>query len=383
MTGAVARLLRVRLWVLIGITVLLAALDGLETLQPVDLGTLGRAGERLLSSRWADAFAEPRVQVGPLYLLVIGFIEATARAVDISTRLLLSIVAQVTVIALVVACVRVATSRRDELGALVELGAGATALAAGLTWTAYISGHMEEAVMGAVWMACAYAAKTDRPGHAGLALALAAGLKLWGLLGVPLLLLLDSSKDRMRALAIALGLSLAIYGPFFIWGEVATFEYRWPIKSPLLTTLLGRDDFAGWGLRAVQGALTLAAGTGLALWLRRFVGSVWAVPLGAIAVRIMLDPLPHYYFWMPFELLTIAGAGWVIANLRIWQAVVATAGTYVILLGRYLPMVIGYVARLSMATFLIGLVVARDEDRRRESRDIKSSTSRSDESSSG
>ncbi len=380
MSGLIANLLRFRLWLLIGITAVLAVLDGLETIHPVDVVTFGDAAERLLSNRWADAFSEERVQVGPLYLLLIGLIRASAGVLDVGAKLLLSIVAQVTVVVLVCICVRVAVRRRDELGALIEFGAGASALAAGLAWTAYISGHLEEAVIGALWMGSAYAARRGRPGVAGIALAAATGLKLWGLLGIPVLLLLDSNKARLRALGIALGLTVALYGPFFIWGEVSTFEYSWPIASPLLVALLGSDRVFDWPLRVAQGALTIAAGSGLALWLRRAHASVWAVPLGMIAVRIAFDPLPHYYFWMPFELLTIVGAGWVIATGKMWQRVAAAAGAYVVLLGRYLPMMLGYVIRLSTAVLLIALVWSQAEDDLQTQAGFRSSTIPSDAS---
>jgi hypothetical protein len=381
MSGAIAQLLRVRLWVLIGLTVISAVLDGLESLQPVDLGTLGEAADRLFSSRWADTFSEPRVQVGPIYLAFIGLVQAGARAFEIMDRLLLSIIAQVAVVVLVSVCVRAAVRRRGTMGALIEFGAGVSALAAGLAWTAYISGHAEEAVMAALWMGCAYAAYRGRHGFAGLALAAATGLKLWGLLGIPLLLLLDSTRARLKALGIALGLTVALYGPFFLWGEVATFEYRWPIKSPLLLSLLGSDQSFDWALRVAQGALTVIAGGGLALWLRGTVASAWAVPLGTIAVRIAVDPLPHYYFWMPFEFLTIVGAAWAVANLTVWKRVAAATGTYVVLLGRYLPMAAGYVARFSMGVFLIALVRSGAEDES-SSKDLRSSTNRSHASAS-
>ena len=206
-----------------------------------------------------------------------------------------------------------------------------------------------------MWIWSARLARARKAAGAGSLLALAAGLKLWGVLGVPVLLLCSEPRRRMLAAGLFAALVAIAYAPFLLLGEVNTFEFRWPVDSPLLHPFADADGLFPWPLRILQGLAAVALGAAVAVRMRNRVHVEWALPLAIVIVRIVLDPLPHYYFWLPIEAIGLVGA----AALATTQprAVAAAAGTavYVMLAWRYMPDQSGFFYRVAISGVLLFL----------------------------
>jgi hypothetical protein len=110
---------------------------------------------------------------------------------------------------------------------------------------------------------------------------------------------------------------LALYLPFVFAGEFRMFELRWRVEEWTLVRFLipAGDDFP-WTLRLVQGGLALAVGAALALALRRSPRAVWAVPLGIVGVRVLLDPALYSWYWLGVATLALAAAAELATSLR-------------------------------------------------------------------
>src|SRR5205823_12110838 len=157
----------------------LAAAAGMASLDrgtdPGDLVYFVHRGEQLLSGGWANTFADPLLQSGPLQLVVFGAVR--------------NLTALAFVIELGVAALLLVVLGRLGVGDRVRLLVGLVAVASGLTHIAFVDGHPAEAIVPLLWVLAALWAREDRVLAAGALLGLSAGLELWGVLGVPVLLL--------------------------------------------------------------------------------------------------------------------------------------------------------------------------------------------------
>lgn len=261
-----------------------------------DTQEFGAAGASMWGPHVLDVYADPWLQIGPLYLLLVGALYRVAGAVHLDGELLTSMVLGG---ALAWATVRTAgrvarTHARDALVAQWVVGGvvvGGGFLVAAVDW-----GHFEEVLITVLLLEGALLAPR-RPVLAGALLGLAAGLKQWAPTAAPGVVLRGRGLHRALLVAsVGAAVTVASYGPFLLWGDVRTFEFQWPIKANTLFArageVTGLDD---WHLRVIQAAVVLVAGTVVA-WLTRRRGNL-AVPLiVAVAVRILLDPLrvPYY-----------------------------------------------------------------------------------------
>jgi hypothetical protein len=159
-----------------------ALVAGLGTRDPADLPYFAHAARTLLSSRWADTFADPSLQVGPLQLLVVSLGDRLGGmgALDY-------------VIGLGLAALAVLTAERLVRGrshrAAWQLVAGLAFVAFGLTAEAYSYGHPAQVAIPLLWVLAAIDARDGRTIRAGILLGLGAGFEVWAVLGAPLLLL--------------------------------------------------------------------------------------------------------------------------------------------------------------------------------------------------
>lgn len=327
--------------------------DSYSGLYPTDLATFLRAGRLLLSGEWSNVFANPEVQVGPLYLAGWGVVRSVATVAAVDPRTLLGVVVEVIVVLGTMLVVRTVTERNP----VAESAAGVVALGSGMAWVAYISGHVEEFIVGGLLLLAGRAAYTDRAEMAGVWVGLAGTLKLWGFLGIPLVLL---ARRRERGVLLVVLIAAVAFLPFWVFGEVNTFEFRWAVSSLLLVGLVG-DRFT-WLHRAIQAGLTVGVGVFVALR-GRFLGAriVWVLPLIIVTTRIVLDPVPQYYFWLPFDLLAIAG----VADLcrgRSWRDLTVLGGfVYALIVFRYLPLGISLSLR-TVAVLVLVVLAARWSD---------------------
>jgi hypothetical protein len=66
-------------------------------------------------------------------------------------------------------------------------------------------------------------------------------------------------------------------------------------------------------------------GAVLALVLRRTDRALWAVPLGIVAVRILLDPTVYSWYWLGLETLALLAAVELLTGVRLRSPVRAVA----------------------------------------------------------
>jgi hypothetical protein len=261
-----------------------------------DLRYFVQQGERLLSVRWADTFADPTLQSGPLQLVLTGIVrstEALAFVVELGVAALLLVV---------LGRLGVSTRWRAVLGL--------AAVAAGLTHGAFVDGHPAEAVSPLIWVLAGLEARRGRPVRAGALVGLSAGLELWGVLGAPVLLLAPRLRDAVKGWATEVVVVAGLLAPFVLAGKFRMFDYEWRVaEDRLLGVFLPAGTHFGWSLRLLQAGVACALGAGVALRLRRSVHAVWLTPLVVVLARIALDPLAYGWYWLEADALALAGAG--------------------------------------------------------------------------
>ena len=296
-------------WLLpLGAASLVAALG---TRDPADLPYFAQAARTLFSSRWADTFADPSLQVGPLQLLVVALGDRLGGmgALDY-------------VISLGLAALAVLTAGRLLRGrnhrAAWQLVAGLSFVVFGLTAEAYSYGHPAQVAIPLLWVLAAIDARDGRTVRAGALLGLAAGFEVWAVLGAPILLLAPAGRLVLRGFAVQVVITTALFAPFVLGGDFRMFDYGWRVEGwTLVRFLVPAGSEFPWGLRLLQGACALAVGAGLAFALRRTERAFWAVPLGIVAMRILLDPTLYSWYWLGLETLTLLAAVDLLASARL------------------------------------------------------------------
>jgi hypothetical protein len=295
----------------LGAAALAAALG---TRDPADLPYFVAAARTLFSARWADTFADPSLQVGPLQLVLVG---AGDR---IGGLAFLAYAIQISLAALVVFVVgRLLRGRRHRVPA--QAVAGLAAVALGVTADAYGYGHPAQVAVPLLWMLAGLAARRGQAVGGGVLLGLSAGLEVWGILGVPLLLLAPSMRRALAGLAAQATVTAALYLPFVVAGGFRMFEYRWKVEGwTLVHFLLPAGSEFPWALRVAQGGAAVAAGAALALSLRRSERAVWVVPLAIVSVRVLLDPTIYSWYWLGVETVALVAAAELLTRFPLrWQ----------------------------------------------------------------
>jgi hypothetical protein len=248
------------------------------------------AGRLLLSPHWSHAFADPRLQVGPLQLALYGSVGRSETALAVSLGACAAV--------LVVTAARAAGVRRPSL----LVAAGLAAVATGLTRGAYEAGHPADALLPLLWVLAAADARRGRSLRAGLLVGVGAGFETWGVLGVAVL------ACAPRAVGIAAGVAGLLFAPFLAAGHFAAGEFEWSVTAhSLLGHVVAPGTAFGWPLRIAQGAAAIAAGAALARLLRRDAAVVWVVPLAVVAVRLALDPLDSDYYFLALASPALVG----------------------------------------------------------------------------
>jgi hypothetical protein len=269
---------------------------------PGDLVYFVHRGEQLLSGGWANTFADPMLQSGPLQLVVFGALRNLA---------VLAFLIELSVVGLLLYLLR-------RLGATdwMRLAIGLVAVATGLTHLAFADGHPAEAIVPLLWVLAGLSAREDRVLAAGALIGLSAGFELWGVLGAPVLLLAPRLRRAVAGGLVEAAVVLAQLAPFALVGNFRMFEHEWRVTSgTFLDLLLQPGTHFGWPLRLLQAALALGAGTAVAVVLRRSLHAVWLAPLAVVIVRIVLDPLSFGWYWLEAEALVLAGAALLLTEL--------------------------------------------------------------------
>jgi hypothetical protein len=288
----------VRAW--LGSCVLAAAACVALLVRPDDTGDLPfflHVSDRLFSADWANVFADPSVQVGPVQLLVFGLGDHGG---------LLPVVVQVGAAALLwLTAGRLLTGRDPR----VQLLAGLAAVALGLTYGAYQDGHPAQLVVPLLWVLAGLEARAGRTVRAGALVGLSAGFELWGLLGAVVFVLAPHLRAAVAGLATEVSVVAGLFLPFVIAGQFRMFEYSWKVNPDTLLGLLAEPGTPfTWSSRLLQGIAALGIGAALAWTLRHTLHAVWLGPLAVVAVRLGLDPVRYPWYWLAMETLALLGA---------------------------------------------------------------------------
>jgi hypothetical protein len=290
-----------RLWVpVLAPTAGLAYLD--RGTDSGDLVYFVHKGEHLLSGGWADSFSDPKLQSGPLQLVIFGAVR------DLGALAFL--------IELGVAALLLFVLGRLGLSDRVRVAVGLLAVAAGVTHIAFVYGHPAEAIVPLLWVLAGLWAREGRVLSAGALVGLSAGFELWGVLGVAVLLVAPRLTRALAGACVQVAVVAAMLAPFALAGTFRMFDHQWQVTSGTLVGLVvGPGAHFGWPVRLAQASLAIAVGAALALALRRSVHSLWLVPLAVALVRLLLDPVSFGWYWLEVEALVLVGAGLVLSEL--------------------------------------------------------------------
>jgi hypothetical protein len=283
-----------RVWLpVLGAAAAVASLD--RATDPGDLIYFVHRGELLLSGGWADTFADPVLQSGPLQLILFGAVR--------------NLTALAFVLELGVASLLLLVLGKLGVSDRIRLSVGLLAVAAGLTHGAFVDGHPAEAVTPLLWVLAGLWAREDRVLVAGAIIGATAGLELWGVLGVPVLLLAPRLRRAVVGGTATACVVVGLLAPFALAGSFRMFDHEWHVATGTLLSLFVEPGTEfGWPLRLLQAALALVAGAGIAFALRRSVHALWVAPLGVVVVRLLLDPLSFGWYWLEAEALVLVGA---------------------------------------------------------------------------
>jgi hypothetical protein len=291
--------------------------------QIADYELFARTGAALLRGHVGQVYADPTNQAGPLQLALVGAVHGLdAVRPGLGERLLPSLGAALVAVLLVAGARSLRSAAR--LAPAPLLGTAVAVLAAlwGLCLGPLLAGHPAEVAAPALWLAAACVARGGRAARAGLLVAAAAACEPWGLLGLPVLLLVPTAAACCRAACVAGAGAAATYLPFLASGSFELPRLRWPVgDDSLVHAVLPQLVTFPWSLRMAQGGLALGVGTLVALALRRPVGgwfgaaardpasldAVWLVPLATSAARLVLDPVGSGYYWWTPLLLCLGG----------------------------------------------------------------------------
>ncbi len=299
-------------WALpLGAAALVAAFG---TRDPADLPYFVDASRTLFSAAWANTFADPSLQVGPVLLSLLriggclGGLSFLAYAIEVGLAALLVFVLG-----------RVLDGRVHKAAAQTVVGLAAVVL--GLTADAYGYGHPAQVIVPLLWVLAALDARNGGTLRAGVLLGASAGLETWGVLGAPVLLLAPAARKAFGGVIVQAAVTAALYLPFVLAGDFRMFEHKWKVEgwAPVRFFLSPGTDFP-WALRLFQGAVALTVGITLALVLRRAARAVWAVPLAIVAARLLFDPTLYSWYWLGMETLALVAAAEVLTSMPLrWQ----------------------------------------------------------------
>jgi hypothetical protein len=274
-----------------------------------DLPFFVHAADDLFSSRWADAYASPDLQVGPLQLVFLALVDALAHAFSISTFTLLAFAIPLGVTALLLLVLHGLLADRPDRRPLVLLVTGLAAVALGIPASAYADGHLAQAVVPLLWLLAGLKARDGHALAAGALIGLSAGFEVWGVLGAVVLLLSPRLRDAFAGLVVEALVAAALFVPFLVFGEFRMLDYHWVVNGDTLLGLVVEPGTAfTWWMRLAQGAAAVAVGAALAWPLRRTAHALWLAPLAAVVVRLALDPVRYPWYWLAIEVFVLVGA---------------------------------------------------------------------------
>lgn len=274
---------------------------------PGDTTYFVSAATGMLGPGFFDVFADPLLQIGPLFLLAVGVVARVAGFVGLAPDPVVAAVLAAGVAWLTVAVTGAFARDAQRDVRTVQWVVGGTVVAGGLLADGMAIGHPEEIALGLLLAAAVRAAAQGRGVVVGALVGVATGTKLWGLLGAGTALHGRRWRTLLTAAGVAGALVAVQYAPFFLWGDVGTFSFTWvhTDRSSLLPVLAAHLGLTDWGMRLIQGAAATAAGFLVAAY-RRASGP--AVVVTVISVRLLLDPLRFPYYVGPLVVVLLIWA---------------------------------------------------------------------------
>lgn len=294
---------------------------------PVDFSTFGPPGAKILEGHWSGIFSDRIIQAGVFELIFWGVVHLLGfaglnGAASLTAWTVFAIVVGA-IFSFLIALVAERVVRPLSPSWSIPLGVGVAAVAAlsGLTTSAIVSGHPAELAIPLMWIIAAVLARRGSAATAAAILAATTGWELWGLLGVPVLLLAPRIDVRtvVRSAAAGIVVLLVLFLPFVVLGPFRMFSFAWTIRDNSLAHLLfpGQRTFA-WPLRLTQGALAVGGGAVVARLTRQRPDAIWVVPLVVCAVRLFTDPVLAGYYAVPPLLMILLGAVFAIVQRSPW-----------------------------------------------------------------
>ncbi|HEY5050048.1 MAG TPA: glycosyltransferase family 87 protein, partial [Acidothermaceae bacterium] len=247
-----------------------------------DATVFGGAGNTLFSTHWADTFASPVLQSGPIFVLLEGIGTRLSSAVGLPYWSGGGMVTALAVaVLMVVACraVFAVYGLAGRTAAAREFGMCMVFALTGGLWIAAMYAHPDDLMVGLLLLIAASRAAAGRHGRAGAFFGLAAGVKLWALIAIAVLLVRASRRASVQAGLMAAATVALCYGPFIVFGRFETFRGSWQIEhdAPLNLIFHAGTDFS-WELRLFQAALATTVGLVVLLRTRGRNCAVWLVP---------------------------------------------------------------------------------------------------------
>lgn len=268
-----------------------------------DVIFFAHAGEQLFGSGWADVYADPVLQSGPVQLAVLGALSHLSDAIGVPLGTVLAYSIELAAMAAVLLVLKRITAHRGVL-----FLAGLAALVCGIASAAFIDGHPAQLFIPLLWVLAGLALRRGEPVWAGVLVGLSAGLEVWGVLGVCVFAGAPAARSAVRGLASTVVVSATLFAPFFILGDFAMFEYSWTVASgTVLSAFVEPGSSYPWAVRIVQGVAAVGAGAMVGWAVRRSSSVIWAAPLAAVFVRLAFDPVLYAAYWLaPLTLAIIA-----------------------------------------------------------------------------
>ncbi len=125
-----------------------------------DLAFFMHSAERLFSGGWAQTYADPTLQVGPLQLVVLGALDTVAGLAGISSTRLIGAVFGAVVVALFWLIARRLLDGRGGRWALTAAVLAPVALS--YTFDAYRDGHPAQALVPLLWVLAGFEVRAGR-----------------------------------------------------------------------------------------------------------------------------------------------------------------------------------------------------------------------------
>jgi hypothetical protein len=304
------RVMRVAAWATTHPTPILLAIAAvvggvLQTwTQHGDAALFDGAASRLLGAHAFDVFASAPIQVGPLYLAALAALHEIAHLTRTPLWFVTGATQAAAVCGLATVALRTGMRRGVVADAARVLAVGLSLTAGGLVAEATLNGHLEEVATGLLLVIAGNLARRGNVITAGLIVAAAGDIKLWGLLGVAVLFTAPR-RSALPAAAVALGAAALPYLPFFAFGHVHTFDYVWTVSgASTLGLLVGHGWVFDWHWRMLQSVAAVGAGVLLAVRGLRPVDVV----AGLMTVRLLLDPQTQDYYATALVVVLIVAA---------------------------------------------------------------------------